>query len=132
MSDVLLSFRGRQIRQADVLFLRELIAAHSGLSRRRLSVKVCQAWNWTQPNGRPRDMVCRGLMLALHRAGRIELPPTRWTPANPLARRRVPHAVEIDQHALEAELASLEPLRFEQVRRTGREPLFNSLIHQHH
>ena len=46
MSDVLLSFRGRQIREADAAFLRELIAQNPGLSRRRLSVKVCQAWNW--------------------------------------------------------------------------------------
>ena len=67
MSDVLLSFRGRQIRGADVTFLREFISQNPSLSRRRLSVKVCQAWNWVQPNGQPRDMVCRGLMLALHR-----------------------------------------------------------------
>src|SRR5438094_88947 len=58
MSEVLLSFRGRQIRGADAAFLRELIAQNPGLSRRRLSVKVCQAWNWVQPNGQPRDMAC--------------------------------------------------------------------------
>ena len=45
MSDVLLTYRGRQIRQADVLFLRELIAQNPDLSRRALSAKVCQAWN---------------------------------------------------------------------------------------
>jgi len=61
LSDVLLSFRGRPITEADVAFLRELIAQNPSLSRRRLSVKVCQAWNWIQSNGQPRDMVCRGL-----------------------------------------------------------------------
>jgi len=90
MSDVLLSFRGRLIRQGDVTFLRELIAQNPGLTRRRLSVKVCEAWHWVQPNGQPRDMVCRGLMLALHRAGQIELPAKRQSPVNnAIAHRRV-------------------------------------------
>ena len=66
MSDVLLSYRGRQIREPDVVFLRALIAQHPALSRRQLSVEVCAAWRWVQPNGQPRDMVCRSLMLALH------------------------------------------------------------------
>lgn len=90
MSDVLLSFRGRQIGAAEVAFLRELISQNPDLSRRRLSVKVCQAWGWVQPNGQPRDMVCRGLLLALHRAGHIELPAKRQSPPNnAIAHRRV-------------------------------------------
>jgi len=126
------AYRGRLVTDAEVTFIRQLIAAHPSLSRRALSQKLCEAWNWVQANGRPRDMVCRGLMLALHRAGRIALPPTRSTPHNPLARRGVPRPVEIDQRPLHTDLARLEPLRFEQVRRTRDEPLFNSLIHQHH
>lgn len=79
-----LSFRGRLIREADVVFLRELIRQNPGLTRRRLSVRVCAAWNWVQPNGQPRDMVCRGLLLALHRAGQIELPAKRQSPPRQL------------------------------------------------
>jgi len=37
MSDVLLRYRGREIRQAEVLFLRELIARNPKQSRRGLS-----------------------------------------------------------------------------------------------
>jgi hypothetical protein len=127
-----ITYRGRMVTDADVTFIRQLIAAHPTLSRRALSQKLCEAWNWVQPNGRPRDMVCRGLMLALHRAGRIELPPTRQLSFNPLARRPVPGVVEIDQSPLQADLRLLAPLRFEQVRRTAQEPLFNSLIQHHH
>lgn len=125
-------YRGRVVTDTDVAFIRQLIAAHPTLSRRALSQKLCEAWNWVQPNGRPRDMVCRGLMLALHRAGRIELPAPRHTFLNPLARRSVPRVVELDRTSLQADLRSMGPLRFEQVRRTPQEPLFNSLIQQHH
>ena len=37
-----------------------------------------KAWQWKQANGAPRDMVCRGLLLMLHRAGEIQLPPVRF------------------------------------------------------
>ena len=125
-------YRGRLVTDADVAFIRELIAAHPSLSRRALSAKLCEAWSWLQPNGVAPDMVCRGLMLALHRAGRIELPTQRRTPPNPLTRRRVPVELEIDRTPLRLDLRSLGPLRFQQVRRTAQEPLFNSLIQQHH
>jgi hypothetical protein len=125
-------YRGRLVTDADVEFIRQLIAAHPTLSRRALSQKLCEAWSWQQQNGRPRDMVCRGLMLALHRAGRIQLPPHQRRPHNPLAQRAVPAAADVDRTPLDADLRSVAPLRFEQVRRTAYEPLFNSLIQQHH
>ena len=59
-----LSHRHRVITEDDLVFIRRLIAEHPGLSRRRLSAKLCQAWNWVQPNGALRDMVCRGMMLS--------------------------------------------------------------------
>jgi hypothetical protein len=133
MSDVLLSFRGRQIRAADVAFLRELISQNPGLSRRRLSVQVCQAWNWIQPNGQTRDMVCRGLMLALHRAGHIELPAKRKSPLNnAIAHRRVAQVEPIDTAPIQGSLASLGPLEIRLVRRAEGEKLFAHLLSRHH
>jgi hypothetical protein len=120
------------ITDADVAFIQQLIAAYPTLSRRALSKKLCEAWNWVQANGALREMVCRSMMLQLHRAGHIELPPPRRLNPNPLARRAVPRFVEVDQTPLHGSLAWLGPLRFEQVRRTAEEPLFNSLIQQHH
>ena len=46
--------------------------AHPAYSRRALSIELCRQWDWKQPNGELRDMVCRGLLLTLHRAGAIE------------------------------------------------------------
>jgi hypothetical protein len=108
MSDVLLSYRGRQIREPDVVFLRELIAQHPALSRRQLSVKVCAAWRWVQPNGQPRDMVCRSLMLALHRAGQIELPAKRRSPPNnAITHRRVAAGATYDTTPITSAVAAL-------------------------
>jgi hypothetical protein len=133
MSDVVLSFRGRQVRPADVLFLRELIAQNPTLSRRRLSVLVCQAWDWFQPNGLPRDMVCRSLLLVLHRAGHIQLPTKRQSPPNNAIRhRRVVEEISYPTLPIEGSVASLGPLQIQLVRRAQGESLFAHLLNRHH
>ena len=130
--ETVLAHRGRHVTAADVAFIRTLIAVHKGKSRRALSVELCRAWSWYQPNGTTRDMVCRSLMLELHRAGHIELPPVRQVPPNPLAKRRRPDPVEIDRTPIRSTLKGLGPLTVRQVRRTDDEPILGGLIEQHH
>lgn len=133
MSDVVLSYRGRAIGQADLVFLRDLIASNPQLSRRALSAQVCQAWNWVQPNGQPRDMVCRSLMLVLHRAGHIQLPAPRIQAVNnAILHRRVAQLEFCDTTPIEGSLAGLGPLEIRLVRRREGESLFNYLLHQYH
>lgn len=130
--ETLLQYRGRAITAADVHFIRELIAAHPADSRRALSHRLCLAWNWRQSNGAPRDMVCRGLMLALWRAGHIELPAVRRRPPNPLTVRARPQPIAVDTSPIRCGLGDLPELSFRQVRRTPEEALFNSLLQHHH
>ena len=125
-------YRGRTVTAAEVVFIRQLIAAHPGASRRRLSYKLCEAWEWNQANGAPRDMVCRGLLLMLNRIGAIELPPVLFTPRNPLARRERPQPVRLDETPITSPLREMGPIEFQLVRRTAEEPLFNSLMEQYH
>ena len=125
-------YRGREISTKEIVSIRQFIAEHAGVSRRALSRKLCEAWGWKQANGAPRDMVCRGMLLMLHRAGQIELPHVRFTPHNPLARRRRPTPILIDTSPLGGPLSRLRPLDFQPVRRRQEEPLFNSLIEQYH
>jgi hypothetical protein len=130
--DALLRYRGRAVTAADVHDIRELIAAHPTESRRGLSQRLCAAWDWRQSNGAPRDMVCRGLMLELWRAGHIELPAVRRRPPNPLIVRARPQPMPLDQTPIQGSLQDLPPLTFCQVRRTSQESLFNSLLQSHH
>jgi hypothetical protein len=126
-------YRGRTVHAAEIQFIQQLIAEHPRLSRRRLSTKLCLAWNWVQANGQPRDMVCRGLLLGLHRAGLIALPAKRMSPPNPLARRVPPSPLENQSwDRVECQLSELGPLEIRQVRRTAAEPLFGSLMQAHH
>jgi hypothetical protein len=124
--------RDRIITSDDIDFIQQLIGANPQASRRQLSAKLCEAWQWKQANGALRDMVCRGLLLMLDRAGQIQLPPIKKRPNNPLARRPKPAPLLIDTSPIQGSLSELQPIHIQQVRRTGDESLYNGLIEQHH
>jgi hypothetical protein len=125
-------YRGRIITADDIIFIQQFIHTNTGLSRRKLSAKLCEVWQWKQASGALRDMVCRGLLLMLDRAGQIQLPPVRQRPNNPLAQRAKPSSILIDTTPMEGALKMLLPIEIQQVRRRGDEALFNSLIEAHH
>ena len=129
-------YRSQVFTAPQVEFIRQLIAEHPGVTRRRLSLLLCEAWGWKQSNGAPRDMVCRGLLLSLHRAGHIALPAARLRSFNPATRYRGPRwkaeSLAVDTAPLAVPLSALRPLEFRQVRRTPEEVVFNSLIEQYH
>jgi hypothetical protein len=131
--EVKFKYRGRVLEESDVAFIRDLIARHPSSSRRALSLLLCEAWNWRQPNGELSGMISRSLMLELDRRGLIELPPARFSAVNnAVLRRRPPPAVALDRTPLCSALGELQPLEFLQVRRSAEEKLFDSLIEEHH
>ncbi len=130
--DESLRYRGRPVTPSDLATIRALITADPRLSRRALSFKLCETWQWTQPNGTPRDAICRGLLLWLHRAGHIVLPPAQWATHKPWRPRTSAPPVLLDTSPFATTLGELGPVVFHQVRRTPDERLFNGLLAQYH
>ncbi len=125
-------YQGRVATKQDVEFIKRLISDNPKDSRYALSRKLCKAWNWVQPNGVLRDMVCRGFLLRLDSAGYIKLPARRFTPNNPLINRKKPSQVYVDQSPIDNSVSGFQPLQIRQVRHTEYEKLFNGLISQYH
>lgn len=126
-------YRGQTIGSEQIAFLREFIRQHPASSRWKLSRQLCEALDWKQSNGALRDVVCRGLLLMLERAGQIELPPVR---RHIRGQRRTgrprPEPVLLDTTPLAMPLQALGPVEIQPVRRTADEPLFHSLLEQYH
>jgi hypothetical protein len=124
-------YRGTTYTERELEDVRTLIAVNPGKSRYFLSKELCRLWNWTQPNGVPKDMVCRGLLLKLDREGLITLPPQKraltW-----LSDKRTPSVVSVDEIPLSGPLSALMPLALRMVRRTAEERLYRSLIQKYH
>ena len=46
----------------DLSFIERLLAEHPDWGRSRLSVALCEQWNWRGANGQLKDMACRSLL----------------------------------------------------------------------
>jgi len=123
-------YRGRNIGDEEIAFLRRFIAEHPTLSRWALSRQLCEVWEWKQANGALCDALCRGLLLLLERGGAIELPAVRGHFPKRLEQR--PEPLVPDDRPVRGPLVELGALEFQQVRRTPQEALFNSLMEQYH
>lgn len=116
----------------DITVIEELLAENPGWGRTRLSVELCEQWDWRNPSGQLRDMACRNLLLRLEKLGHIVLPPRQRKSTNDYRNRssvRVPHRTE----PVEDRLGALLPL---QVSCLGsgseQDQLFRYLLSSHH
>ena len=74
MESLKVTIQGRQF-SPDIGLIEQLLADHPGWGRSRLSVTLCELWDWRAPSGQLKDMACRNLLLRLERAGHLTLPP---------------------------------------------------------
>ncbi len=82
MDEITLTIQGQRF-SPDIGLIENLLEDNPAWGRSRLSVKLCELWDWRTPAGRLKDMACRRLLLKLERAGHIVLPPRqRSRPAN--------------------------------------------------
>ena len=76
-------------------------------------------------------MACREVLLTLKRKGLLRLPPRKNSAYNEKRNRFIP-IVTIDQTPITCNLSDLPPIELKSVRNTKLEPLYNSLIQEHH
>ena len=65
---------GRPFSLNDIQRIQQIIDADPALTRAALSRKVCQLFDWSTVDGRPKDMSCRVGLLKLQRKGLLKLP----------------------------------------------------------
>jgi hypothetical protein len=95
--ETIITYRRRSVTRKDIATIRRIIALQPEKSRRFVSQEICRQWDWWQLNGILKDMVCRSLLLLLESNGFIKLPARKFTPVNPLAKRRKPSRVVVEK-----------------------------------
>lgn len=131
--NILLTYRKRVITQDDLSFINKVIDDYRSEGRSAISRRLCEAWDWRQPNGHLKDVVCRGLLLQLERNQLVTLPPRIIDNNNNSQRRKKAQATfDFQPVPITVALSDLPPIELRQVRRTPEEKLFNNLIQQYH
>jgi len=127
-----LIIQGRHLTENDIAFVRHLLKVNPGWSRRRLSIFLCQTWDWRNGTGQIKDMACRSMMLKLEKLGLIILPARRQAPSIRNPEREV-ISVDFDQSPIESSLRDLQPITITKVEHgTHFNNVFTSLVHEFH
>jgi hypothetical protein len=125
--------RRRRITAADLERIRALINQEGQRGRSHISNRLCEIWDWRQPNGRFRQIACRDLLRQLQARGLIELPPMLRPArrAGYINRVRAPDL--LDRVPLQGSLGSIRPrISLELVQARKGIELFNQLIGAYH
>jgi len=113
--------------------IRAILESEPSISRRALSLRVCEWLNWKSPNGKPKEMSCRVALLKLHRGGHLCLPEPGVRPWAVLARERcAPSFPEIE--SLRCGLKTLGEIQLVFVESKNRplSRLWNGLMERYH
>ena len=126
-----ITIRKRTITEEDIPSIQAIVNGHWDKGRTHISKVLCEKWNWRQPNGHLKDMACREVLLTLKRKGIISLPPGCHNGNNKVRNQSIP-VVQIEKTPLQGKPSQFQPVQIQLVRNTSFEPLYNSLIQQHH
>jgi hypothetical protein len=126
-----ITIRGRRITPDDISVIQSLIQKYFKRGRKFISIELCHYWQWYQPNGNPKDMACREILLRLEHMGLIKLPPGLHNANNEKRNRFIP-VVRTVETPLEGKLSVFGKVELKMVRKTRLEPLYNSLIDRYH
>ena len=111
--------------------IKGIMAETPGINISRLSVKLCELWNWRFPSGDTKDMSCRNLLRKLANQGEIVLPQShKGARAHGNKPVSIPH-MEHDTTPIEGSLEDIMPISIEIVDKKG-SPEFASMLSQHH
>ncbi len=124
---------GREFSVATIAQIQKILSANPSLSRRALSLRVCELLQWRSPNGKLKEVSCRKAMLELHRHGLIDLPAAEES----CFRRSRSHAspdLAIDIPELECTLGELGAIRITPVssRYSKASQIWNTLMDRFH
>ncbi len=126
-----LTIRKRTITDTDLQFIQSTIDQHWTKGRTHISKILCQKWDWMQHNCRLRDNACKEEILILYRKNRINYTRGKHDGNNKKRNRSIP-SVKTLQTPLKSKLTHLQPVELKPVRNTELEPLYNSLVQEHH
>ncbi len=130
-----LILRGRTFKQHEIDQIVAITRSYYSRGRTFISIQVCKALNWRQPNGWLKDRACREVLVSLEKLGAIQLPPRKVQSPNKGNRRgknlaRLSDIVSLNTEPLDSlDLSSIE---IEYVKGTAKENEWNAIVDAYH
>ena len=122
---------GREFKETEIEFIREIISSEGKPNRHKISKLVCEALDWYKPDGGLKDMSCRVALLRMQDDALIKLPAPLGRNGNGKIHSRRTAACE-PKPTINIPVNSFEELKLELVQRKSTSYLWNEYIDRYH
>jgi len=130
MESIIFRYRGRELTNNDISFIRETIKKHYNKGRTPISRILCETWGWMQSNGKAKEYAARDMLLRLEEKGLIKLPP-RIRPNNNLKKKSFDQIPLFNKNPLTGSAGDYPGLNIQCID-TQNSYLWDYLIHHYH
>ena len=121
---------GREFSDEELACIRR-ISAKPGTNRRRISLHVCEEFDWRKPDGGLKEMSCRVALLRMQADGLVQLPPALHRSSN--GGHSIHRTLQTEpQPTLSTPAGQLADLRLELVKSKSDSLLWNEYIDRYH
>ncbi len=122
-----------QITEKEIELINKLMSDNPTWGRTKLSIELCNIWDWKYADGRPKDISCRDMLRRLDKKGVITLPPRQSSGPKPGYSKSNNQLMLHDTTNILCNIKKVIPLRVEVVKeRTYQNQEFKSLVEQYH
>ncbi len=126
------TIRGRTFTTYEINLISKLAQEYFEEGRTRISIEVCKALNWRQPNGWLKDRACREVLRFLHRNRYLRLPKSKAVRKRGNNRLRLQRTFLQNVDTTLITSADLYSLVFKQVKGDKDKLLWNWLVNKYH
>ena len=126
------TIRGRKFSKRDIVTIKKLATKYFLYGRTRISVEICKALEWEQPNGWLKDRACREVLRILAAKNYFRLPEPKSTNNNVAKYSKVIKLQLRNLNTTPITSIDLFSLDCRQVKGNKEEPLWNCLVNKHH
>jgi hypothetical protein len=123
--------RGKKFSNSDIELIKRTISDNPTLSRRKLSLLLCQKLHWRQPNGHLKDRACRDVLIRMDQKGIIKIPEPSYELKTQTAGVKQVHFVEPSKE-ITGKLSDFNTPVFKAVENFPQRQLWNYLVDQYH
>lgn len=125
----IVTIQGRELAQADIDTIRQMVADNPNWHRTWLSKELCTLWQWRTETGLLKDMACRSMLRKLEEKGLVTLPAAHHSGNRQRRIVDVPH----DQAPIHTDLCVIRPVQLVPVKGRGAaDDLFHCLMARYH
>ena len=132
MNENTIKIQGRWLSDRDISFISEVISNNPSWGRRKVSIHICEEWDWKDERGQVKDIACRTLLRKLEERGEVSLPAPKVSIRKGFGLNEKFTPCDHSTLPLECLLKHIQPIKLVPVTERSERLLWQTYLYKYH